>query len=128
MKKVLFWQFCSIFFIVFDHVNACVSMRLLVKIHNSGCSQQTLQQPDHGRGNFTLFCVCASYKKGQSTRTVHIYKKILRHIAWLWHQQRKTAKIGNNWVCLWFFAQALFFWSKRSLLLLHIATLSLQRK
>ena len=30
-----------------------------------GCSQQTLQQPEHGNFN----CVCASYNKRQSTRT-----------------------------------------------------------
>ena len=34
MKKVLFSSFSNVF-IVFDHANACASMRLLVEIHNS---------------------------------------------------------------------------------------------
>ena len=33
MKKVLFPNFQA-FFIVFDHVNPCASMHLLVEIHN----------------------------------------------------------------------------------------------
>ena len=34
MKKVLFVDF-GMFFIVFNHVNACASMYLLVEIHNN---------------------------------------------------------------------------------------------
>ena len=34
MKKVLFDNFQA-YFIVFDHVNACASMRSLVEIHNT---------------------------------------------------------------------------------------------
>ena len=39
-----FFHNFQMFFIVFDHANACASMRSLVKIHNSWCLQQLEEQ------------------------------------------------------------------------------------